>query len=436
MGFTASPRFGDELLPLTLRAHALAASLPRPPLQPRVVAAAESTADKHPALPLQPAQLPPPQRHALSLPPLPAPPPHAPPLLAPPLSALKASAPPAPAVSAPWQPPVACAAWGAPPVDFITAPPPNASSEGGAPNALHAASPSRAAVFVSGELREWASDAAFGAGHAAHLVSPLVADGYAVDVIFCFEDTPAARAAAAAAFAPLGATAAAGAASARSYFFDPPAAPPSFNGAGYTNGHWRQFARIAACRACAGPPDAWARFVVVRPDLLVQAPLPPASSLDPAALHARVRSAVNLPGGGALRDAHFSYHFGSLDCWDAGLPDVPAGAPPFVLPDDQLAVFAAGPPADAYFGAIDFYLAGGAAACGRRPPPPPRPDSPTLRNYIELRLGDALACAGIPVVPLALPARLAKHKNFGPCYAFGWAGTPGCEGTQAHMCGP
>jgi len=292
----------------------------------------------------------------------------------------------------------------------------------------------RAALLVSGEARAWAGAPAFAASHAAHLIAPLAAEGFAVDVVFCLDDSDAARAGAAAAAAPGAAAWAAGAASAAAFFFD---APPTLAAAAAAAAApspapapWPQFARLARCRACAAPPRgarAWARFVVVRPDLLVQAPLPRA--LAPGAVHARVRAAVNV---GGLTGAHFSFMYERSFCWEAVLPRASAATPPYVMPDDALAAFDAGAAADVYFGAHAFYAAGGAAASGAAPCGLPRElDGGAARAYIETRLGDALACRGVALAPLALPARLARHMPYGPCYAADWADKAECAGALA-----
>ena len=290
----------------------------------------------------------------------------------------------------------------------------------------------RAALFISGESRDWSRDASYAELQDANLLSPLVDAGFTVDLIMCLDESPAARGVAES-IVTGHATSGAGnvfgrASSITALLFPAPEVPP-------TVPEWHQFTRIAQCRACVAPPNGsspWQLYVVVRPDLFVQSILPDVLSqlMSKETVHARVRAAVNVAG---LTGSHFSFNFERYWCWDHQLPRVSSETPPFIMPDDHLAVFSAGQAETAYFGAAEFWRSGGAPRlngskiCGI----PAELESEASKLYKETRLADALLCNGITVSPLKLNARLATHLYFGPCYSKTWADVPSCAAVAA-----
>lgn len=294
----------------------------------------------------------------------------------------------------------------------------------------------RAAVLISGDSRSWTADGRFADAHANLLIAPLLNDGFDVHVVLCLDAQPATRTAAetfiesisSAPPARGAATVWARVASATSFLFDLDDAELG----------WPQYARLAHCRACAASTvDDASVFVAVRPDLLVQDPLPRIASLARAVVHSRVRAAVSM----VLLGAHMSFHFDRAGCWDEDLPPLDRVAPePWILPDDALLIFFRGAPADAVFGAFDAHLAAGTSAAhdaagaarGLATPCaiPLTVRSPAVGRGIdkfpEAKLHDAVRCAGVSFAPLAITARLPRHVDYGSkdrCYAFDWPAT-------------
>lgn len=274
------------------------------------------------------------------------------------------------------------------------------------------------------------------------LLEPLVADGWSVDVVICVEKA-ASRRADARRYIGLDADGGSGiwasAASVRLFRFD-----ASFVDGRHNSELWPQFERIARCRQLAGDED-WGVFVTTRPDLMFQSRLPAPTTMSRVHLHTRLRNAVNIRG---LSSAYFSWEFGRMDsCWESGWGSVYHDTPPFMIPDDMVAVAFKGPTADAFFklyfdwmdrmrewpddvirGTVQIPRADG-KLCGL----PFKVENEPMVIATERMVQLVLSCAGVDFMPLNLHARIASQVSKGPCYQFDWPVTcPIC--TLARKC--